>query len=141
MRHAVQFDGKVQIGLRGGRMKNKKTKQKMVKVAWFLLGVITALIPVLYITITTPEETPSCVVIEDYLKNVSKGTVSLKFLLEKATDIKEVSEFCKSKGFDRGFASSPTQIFCDSDEGRYKYFSIMKDFAEYIYKKYEAKEK
>ena len=76
-------------------------------------------------------------VICDYtLKNVSGGTISIKFLLDKTKDFNEVSEFCRSKGFDRGIASSSTMIFCDSDEGRYKYFSVMKDFTKYIYKKY-----
>ncbi len=66
---------------------------------------------------------------------VSGGGVKADFLMERAEDFEETSEFCKTKGYDTGVLSGSI-IFCQ-DEERYKKFRVMTDFVGYLYEKYK----
>jgi len=115
-------------------MSKKRIERGNNKIFWFFTILMIFLFVVYFLSNTY--NTSSKVVICDYfLENVSNGSISLKFLLDKAQDYDEVVRFCKSKGYDGGVLSSSISIYC-GDDSRYKYFSIMKDFAEYIYEEY-----
>jgi len=117
------------------RMTRKEHEWVAIELFLFLLGFLFGTIYAS--SIIKPDEH---ITICDYtMDNISEGAVSIKFLIDKAGDYNEVVEFCRSKGYDRGTQSfNSMSIYCDSDEGRYKYFSIMRDFAEYLYNKYNG---
>ena len=119
-----------------GRMTKKAHEWTTIELFLFLVGFLLGVICALSIMKPSGEHITIC----DYMiDNISEGAVSIKFLIDKAGDYNEVVEFCRSKGYDSGIQSLDSMsIYCDSDEGKYKYFSIMKDFAEYLYNKYKG---
>ena len=119
-----------------GRMTKKAHERTTIELFLFLVGFLLGVIWASSIMKPLGEHITIC----DYtMDNISEGAISIKFLIDKAGDYNEVVEFCRSRGYDRGIQSfGSMSIFCDSDDGRYKYFSIMRDFAEYLYNKYKG---
>ena len=102
------------------------------KIAYLFVVIIVATITCFGLFRIIQLQNETHITICDYMvENVSNGAVSLKFLLDKANDFKETTEFCRKMGFNTG-TQSDLSIFCE-DGKRYKYFSIMKEFAEFIY--------
>jgi len=130
-------------------MKKKKSQMNLfvLKSISFVAGLLLTLYIIFYFTnnfVNNPRS--GCgITICDANVDVGNGTVSLDFLIERARDFEETTEFCKTKGYESGsFSSTDFAITCfkSTSEGTIlKEFSIMKDFAKYIYEKYENKKR
>jgi len=128
-------------------MKKKKSQMNPLAISLFVFIASISFCMVFYFTnnfVNNPRS--GCgITICDANVDVGNGTVSLDFLIERARDFEETTEFCKTKGYESGsFSSTDFAIAClkSTSEGTIlKEFSIMKDFAKYIYEKYENKKR
>ena len=126
------------------KMKKERKINKTVLLGLFIWLIIVFFVAQYIVNHTIEECSKKCsLVVCDYtVTNVSNGAISLKFLIDKARDWQEVYNFCKLKHFDGGFYDGRSfKVVCYKTEKNreiYHKYSIIKDFAEYLYEKYRG---